>query len=594
MFWSKIWFFLVALVAAVGITVALVMPRPAERAHVSSERQRLAIACSVVGILLEDAARERVELASTFSRDARVVAALEEAGGQPEIDRGRADKLRDLATEVLRPRDGVAPDLAVLVDRKGRAVTRVGADAADFGDTVAGRPLVDDALAGYMRDDLWVVGDQLYLVAAAPVVQRDNGAHYVGAAVVGYKTSNKFAERLVSSLDVGIGFYVGGDRKAASGPTDFSKDSIVAGMDKVKGADYRADCQANDPFDLRAGSDSFTAVLARLPGEAQGKQAYYAIHIPRPKALGFAGTLGAVRSNDLSFGSFPWIPLGGALLVVLGIGIALMMIESDRPLRRLNQDALRLAKGELPRLSEEHHRGKFGSIARSVNIHVDKVAREAKAAKQDLDQLLGPAPDDALAAAGSLAGLGGGGAGFDLLAAPAKAVAPPPAEFRFSAPAIPVPTAASTSAPPAMPPGVKLATAAAEFALPPPKPAGTAPAAPPRPAPPRPLTPPPVRPTTPSPFARGIDDELDAPEAEGPLGDTPAESNYFKEVFSEFVGLKKTCGESIAGLTLAKFAGKLRKNRDDLRAKTGCTEVRFTVYVKDGKAALKATPVKAE
>ena len=27
-------------------------------------------------------------------------------------------------------------------------------------------------------------------------------------------------------------------------------------------------------------------------------------------------------------------------------------------------------------------------------------------------------------------------------------------------------------------------------------------------------------------------------------------------------------------------------------AKTGCKEVRFTVYVKDGKAALKATPVK--
>jgi hypothetical protein len=28
--------------------------------------------------------------------------------------------------------------------------------------------------------------------------------------------------------------------------------------------------------------------------------------------------------------------------------------------------------------------------------------------------------------------------------------------------------------------------------------------------------------------------------------------------------------------------------------KTGCRDVRFTVYVKDGKAALKATPVKDE
>ena len=50
--------------------------------------------------------------------------------------------------------------------------------------------------------------------------------------------------------------------------------------------------------------------------------------------------------------------------------------------------------------------------------------------------------------------------------------------------------------------------------------------------------------------------------------------------------------ENTAGLTYQKFSEKLVKNRDDLMAKTGCKEVRFTVYVKEGKAALKATPVK--
>jgi hypothetical protein len=58
--------------------------------------------------------------------------------------------------------------------------------------------------------------------------------------------------------------------------------------------------------------------------------------------------------------------------------------------------------------------------------------------------------------------------------------------------------------------------------------------------------------------------------------------------------MKKTCNESIAGLVYDRFAEKLVKNRDDLMAKTGCREVRFTVYAKDGKAALKATPVKDE
>lgn len=69
---------------------------------------------------------------------------------------------------------------------------------------------------------------------------------------------------------------------------------------------------------------------------------------------------------------------------------------------------------------------------------------------------------------------------------------------------------------------------------------------------------------------------------------------YFKSVFDQFVALKKSCGEPTSGLTYGKFAEKLVKNRDDLMAKTGCKEVRFTVYAKDGKAALKATPVKDE
>ena len=36
----------------------------------------------------------------------------------------------------------------------------------------------------------------------------------------------------------------------------------------------------------------------------------------------------------------------------------------------------------------------------------------------------------------------------------------------------------------------------------------------------------------------------------------------------------------------------LRKNKEQLVAKYNCRTVRFQVYVKDGKAALKATPVK--
>ena len=67
---------------------------------------------------------------------------------------------------------------------------------------------------------------------------------------------------------------------------------------------------------------------------------------------------------------------------------------------------------------------------------------------------------------------------------------------------------------------------------------------------------------------------------------------HFQDVFHEFLAVRERCGESGDGLTFEKFAGKLRKNRDQMVQKYGCRTVRFQVYVKDGRAALKATPVR--
>lgn len=67
---------------------------------------------------------------------------------------------------------------------------------------------------------------------------------------------------------------------------------------------------------------------------------------------------------------------------------------------------------------------------------------------------------------------------------------------------------------------------------------------------------------------------------------------HFQEVYQDFLATRESCGEAADGLTYDKFAVKLRKNRDQLTQKYACRTVRFQVYVKEGKAALKATPVK--
>jgi hypothetical protein len=70
------------------------------------------------------------------------------------------------------------------------------------------------------------------------------------------------------------------------------------------------------------------------------------------------------------------------------------------------------------------------------------------------------------------------------------------------------------------------------------------------------------------------------------------EEAHDHEVFREFLEVRRRCGEGVEGVTFDRFAAKLRKNREQLVEKYRCRTVRFTVYVKDGKTALKATPIK--
>ena len=357
---------------------------------------------------------------------------------------------------------------------------------------------------------------------------------------------------------------------------------------------------------MHAGKEDITAIAARLPGEVATRQAYFTVFAARPGQPGFMGTLGRVSQDDLKHG-VPWVLVGGGLLLALAIGIGFMLVETDRPLRALTADVVKLAKGDQERLAEDAHPGKFGSIARSVNIHIDKLGRETKIAKKDLDQLLGPAPEGSLGTIDLLATAlpsvrpGGG----------AAVASPPPSEFRFGDSAVrAAPQGPAASVRPSAPvfkhptqPGLQAVTP------PPPRTLTPVPMAPSRAPTPVPMAPPlptapPVLPPMPGPAAtintpplRLDDDILGEPSSVGsaprlaPAATQTQYDPYFKEVYDQFIAMKSACGEPTSGLSYEKFADKLVRNREELRAKTGAAEVKFTVYVKDGKAALKATPV---
>ena len=102
----------------------------------------------------------------------------------------------------------------------------------------------------------------------------------------------------------------------------------------------------------------------------------------------------------------------------------------------------------------------------------------------------------------------------------------------------------------------------------------------------------------PSPSEYEDDTRQSPPQTDGdatrvvPYDPDEEEEAHFRHIFDDFIAKKRDCGESTVGLTRDKFLQKLRDNKASLVAKHNCRTVRFSVYVKDGKAALKATPVR--
>jgi hypothetical protein len=63
-------------------------------------------------------------------------------------------------------------------------------------------------------------------------------------------------------------------------------------------------------------------------------------------------------------------------------------------------------------------------------------------------------------------------------------------------------------------------------------------------------------------------------------------------LFEAWVGAREATGQKTTGLTREKLESQLEKQRSALRERLGGADVRFRVVVEDGRAKLKASPVR--
>lgn len=223
------------------------------------------------------------------------------------------------------------------------------------------------------------------------------------------------------------------------------------------------------------------------------------------------------------------IVAGGIAALAVALGLVLSFMENTRPVRVFRDEARLFAQGKIDQLQPSKFRGLFRQIASDLNDGVDKVAAQGGHSR-------GPA--DLEQVLGELPAQPQMSAfsvpGGDLVPSSGPGSSPSSAHSPFPSPVSPGPR------PLPRPPGAAAAAVA-----------------------------------QPAPVAAVAD-----PEAE------------WHQVFEQFVVTKQQCGESIEGFTYEKFRKTLIKNREALASRHGATEVRFSVYVKDGKAALKANPIR--
>ena len=61
------------------------------------------------------------------------------------------------------------------------------------------------------------------------------------------------------------------------------------------------------------------------------------------------------------------------------------------------------------------------------------------------------------------------------------------------------------------------------------------------------------------------------------------------DVYQAYMEARRACGQKVEGMDRTKVEAQLAKQRDAIRAKFGCEDVKFRVVVEDGKAKLKAS-----
>ena len=564
---SRFWYLFLSVTAAAACGAALLAQGVINRSateHLTDELHRDRIELDAI-LRLE--ARARLDRIAFITVDSKLggllkqAAAISDTKQLTKINSEAKDALRGHIARLLEATEGdskeadIKPDIAFAVDSAGRIIAQLGSlESNPAGTSLATYPFIERALHGYVRDDVIVYDRRVYRVAARPVLY---GGEYVGAIAHGYKFDNAFVQRVSQGLGgATVAFFYGRNVLASSTPAGAPALAEVAAALPEALADARF--KRGERTDPKALSTGGRAMYSLLIGSAALSEVGYAVGRPLQLVASPTAFFQGASREDVQ--ALPLPILGGAAGFLAFLGLLFIYFERDRPYASLRKKLGQVASGERERLIVTEWRGAYRKLADAINQalekSVEKAAEMAPAKKKaNLDEILGPTPVSNVEPY----------FGFADAPQPQAKPAPVRAEPPKVEPVVKAPPQPPLKAPP--------------LAAKPPVP--TTPQAP-APPPPKPLVAPP-----PAKVAAAA-----AATAASNGADVANEADHFREVYADYLTLRKECGESTDGLSYEKFENTLTKTRDQVLSKHPAKGVRFSVYVKEGKAALKAAPVK--
>lgn len=589
---SRFWYAILGVATAAAIALLYISIHQHNRLRESDTRMIIDHDRDIVDWYLRIDARRRLDALAIVSIDDQVRNNIVKANAQDKVASEVREPLKKRLTELATKfsglikdegRGGQNPVMLFAVDSRGRVVAHVNFDRAssvkDETFELGGFPVVADALHGWLRDDTWVFDrDSIYRVVARPVVAAE-GAPPAGAVVALRRVDDGFAKNIVDRTEAPVVFYVVSPEgegvkviaRAVPEKADVSFEGFTVDL-KLLTADKTY--MENGASSLKQ-IGPMTMAFSRLIGMSWESGAGYAVArkvtaIADPSAL-LAG------ADETDKKAVPVLLVVGVALLGLLIGLGGTYVEHSMPLNKLLNESRKFAKGDQDSLPLARLAGPYRKIGQDVNEGLERVIAKGGGASRkaaDLEQIIGPVPAAPQMSAFSF--------GMAQDAAPAPSSGPKPGGgdlFPNLGPA------ASMDSSPARPPAKPVA--------PPPKPAMPAPA------------PASAMASQPIPdmsdgeeddatMVQKIPDELMAAAKSGEVRaiESADELVQWRQTFDEFVAMRQKCGEPTTGLSFEKFQVQLRKNKEQLVKQYSCKRVKFTVYEKEGKAALKATPIK--